>query len=267
MESRLTMGKSSFHVQANETYQIGPFDAASIIEKSCPPPPSSKESEIEIALENRLGETHDVLPSRLHDGSEDAFLVTWKGEHDPDRPHNWQGRRKWTVMALVAAFTFMSPVASSIIAPSLETIGTDLHIESDSEKALCLSILVLGFAFGPLVLAPLSEMYGRSIILQASNVFFLVFNTLCGFSQSKAQLIAFRFLTGIGGSAALALGPAMLSDLFTAEERGLAAGLYSFLPIMGPSVGPLVVVSIVCVVFLSHGLIFYTEYIIFIEQV
>ena len=133
----------------------------------------------------------------------------------------------------------MSPVASSIIAPGLQVIGKDLHIESESEKSLCLSILVLGFAFGPLVLAPLSEMYGRSIILQSSNVFFIIFNTLCGFSRSKAQLIAFRLLTGIGGSAALALGPAMLSDLFAPEERGLAAGIYSFLPIMGPALGPL----------------------------
>jgi multidrug resistance protein len=133
----------------------------------------------------------------------------------------------------------MSPVVSSIIAPSLDDIGRDLNIESESEKSLCLSILVLGFAFGPLVLAPLSEMYGRSIVLQGSNIFFVLFNTLCGFSRSKSQLIACRLLAGIGGSAPLALGPAMLADLFAAEERGLAAGIYSFMPIMGPAIAPI----------------------------
>jgi multidrug resistance protein len=133
----------------------------------------------------------------------------------------------------------MSPVASSIIAPSLQAIGQDLGIESESERSLCLSIFVLGFAFGPLVLGPLSEMYGRTIILQGSNVFFIIFNTAGGFSRTKTQLIVCRLFGGIGGSAPLALGPAILVDLFAPEERGLAAGIYSFMPIMGPAIGPI----------------------------
>ena len=133
----------------------------------------------------------------------------------------------------------MSPVASSIIAPSLDDIGQDFGIESESEKSLCLSILVLGFAFGPLVLAPLSELHGRSIVLQISNAFFILFNAVCGFSRSEAQLITFRLFAGIAGSAPFALGPAVLADLFAPEERGLAAGIYSFMPIMGPAIAPL----------------------------
>jgi len=133
----------------------------------------------------------------------------------------------------------MSPVASSILAPSLEKIGEDLNIQSDTEKSLCLSIFVLGFAFGPLILAPLSELYGRSIILHLSNIFFLIFNCACGFTRNKEQLILFRLLAGLGGSAPLALGPGILGDLFSAEERGLAVSIYSFFPILGPAIGPI----------------------------
>jgi MFS family permease len=68
---------------------------------------------------------------------------------------------------------------------------------------MTLSIFVLGFAFGPLVLGPLSEVYGRVKVLQAANLFYFTFNTACGGSRSKGQLIAFRFLAGLGGSAAL----------------------------------------------------------------
>lgn len=171
--------------------------------------------------------------------ADNTNLVDWEGDDDPANPQNWTRRRKWAAIALVSAFTFMSPVASSILAPSLQAIGKDLGIENDSERSLCLSIFVLGFAFGPLVLAPFSEMYGRAIVLQSSNLLFIIFNCACGFAQSKEQLIVFRLFAGLGGSAPLALGSGVLADLFTPDERGLAVGIYSFFPILGPAIGPL----------------------------
>jgi multidrug resistance protein len=145
----------------------------------------------------------------------------------------------YTDVSIVSYFTFIAPVASSILAPSLPDIGRDLNTKSESEQSLCLTIFVLGFASGPLLLAPLSELYGRSVILQISNVIFLAFNTGCGFTTTGPQLIACRLFGGIGGSAPLAIGPAILADLFSPDERGTAAAIYSFIPIMGPALGPL----------------------------
>lgn len=54
---------------------------------------------------------------------------------------------------------------------------------------------------GPLFLGPMSELYGRTIVLQLSNLFYLFFNLGCGLAKTKEQLIAFRFLAGYGGSA------------------------------------------------------------------
>lgn len=59
--------------------------------------------------------------------------------------------------------------------------------------------------FGPLILAPWSEVFGRAPVLQIANLFFLVFNLACGFARSTGQLLAFRFLAGFGGSAPLAV--------------------------------------------------------------
>lgn len=53
------------------------------------------------------------------------------------------------------------------------------------------------------------------------------------------QLIVFRFLAGFGGSAPLAIGGGILSDLFTAEERGRAMSIYSLAPLLGPAIGPI----------------------------
>jgi MFS family permease len=60
-------------------------------------------------------------------------------------------------------------------------------------------------AFGPLLLGPLSEIYGRSRVLQLANLWFLVWNLGCAFAQNKGQIIAFRLMAGLGGSAPLAV--------------------------------------------------------------
>ncbi|KAF3350840.1 hypothetical protein VdG2_01304 [Verticillium dahliae VDG2] len=102
-----------------------------------------------------------------------------------------------------------------------------------------MSIFVLAYALGPLAWGPLSELYGRIIVLQLTNLFYIFFNLGCGLAQTKGQMIAFRFLAGLGGSAPLAIGGGVLSDLFTAEERGRAMGMYSLTPLLGPALGPI----------------------------
>jgi MFS family permease len=66
----------------------------------------------------------------------------------------------------------------------------------------------------------------------------LVWNTACGFAHSRNELIAFRFLAGLGGSAPLAIGGGVVGDLFDAEHRGQAISIYSLAPLLGPVVGP-----------------------------
>lgn len=92
-----------------------------------------------------------------------------------------------------------------MVAPALTSIAKEFNITSEVEIQLTLSIFVLAYAVGPLFLGPLSEIYGRVPVLQLSNLFYLIFNIACGVSRSKGQMIAFRFLSGLGGSAPLAV--------------------------------------------------------------
>jgi multidrug resistance protein len=126
-----------------------------------------------------------------------------------------------------------------MVAPALTSIASEFNITNEIELSLTLSIFVLAYAVGPLFLGPLSEMYGRVIVLQLANAFYLCFNLGCGFAQNKGQMIAFRFLAGLGGSAPLAIGGGVLSDLFRPEERGRAISIYSLAPLLGPAIGPI----------------------------
>jgi MFS family permease len=97
----------------------------------------------------------------------------------------------------------------------------------------------LAYAIGPLFLGPLSEVYGRVRIIQLSNLFYLVWNLGCGFAQNGGEMLAFRFFAGIGGSALLAIGGGVLSDCWSADQRGKAISIYALAPLLGPAVGPI----------------------------
>ncbi|TFK35100.1 MFS general substrate transporter [Crucibulum laeve] len=170
-----------------------------------------------------------------------ANVITWNGPKDPDNPRNWSNKRRWIVTLVVSLFTFISPVASSISSPALPQISSDLNIPPGSIlENMSLSIFVLAYALGPLIWGPLSELYGRLVILQVSNIWFLIFNTLCSISKTPTQMLIFRFLAGFGGAAPQSLGGGVVGDLWSPEERGMAMSVYSLAPLVGPSTGPLV---------------------------
>jgi hypothetical protein len=119
----------------------------------------------------------------------DPNMVSWTGPDDPENPKNWTMKRKWVATFVVSSFTFISPVASSMVAPALPQMSQELHVNNTVESQMMLSIFLLAYAFGPLFLGPLSELYGRVIVLQLANLIFLVFNLACGFAQNGAQMI------------------------------------------------------------------------------
>ncbi|KAF7800103.1 hypothetical protein EIP86_011347 [Pleurotus ostreatoroseus] len=142
---------------------------------------------------------------------DDVLIVDWDGPDDPENPKNWPERRKWAAALAVSAFAFISPVSSAMVAPAAAQISEDLHIESSIEIAMSISVFVLAY----------------------------VWNLVCGFAQNKGELIAFRFLAGLGGSAPLSVGGGVLGDMWNAEKRGRAIGVYSLAPLLGPAIGPI----------------------------
>ncbi|KAI0090531.1 MFS polyamine transporter [Irpex rosettiformis] len=169
---------------------------------------------------------------------EALLLVDWDGPDDPKNPKNWREAKKWTVAMTMSLFTLMSALSSSMVAPAAFQIAADLNITQSVEVSMTISIFVLAYAVGPLFLGPLSEIYGRVIVLQLANATFLAFNLGCGFAQNKSQFMAFRFMAGLGGSAPLSVGGGVLSDLWNADKRGKAVGVYSLAPLLGPVIGP-----------------------------
>ncbi|KAG2146605.1 major facilitator superfamily domain-containing protein [Suillus bovinus] len=161
-------------------------------------------------------------------------------QHDPVNPRNWSLAKKWTATTILALYTFVTPLASSIMAPGLPDLAVKYDITDPTVTALTLSIFLLSFAIGPLLTASLSEVYGRVWVLHLSNLFFLVFNLGRAFAPNTSSFLVFRFLAVFAGSAPIACGRGVVSDLFSERDRASAMALYYVGPLIGPVVGPVI---------------------------
>lgn len=193
--------------------------------------------------------TDDILPPTLNipvsqisstndDNGDSSPAIAWKD--DPSNPHNWPAPRKYINTFITSAFIFNTLMSSTMVAPALSRISHDLHIKKDTQTQLVLSIFVLSYAFGYFVWAPLSEVYGRKQILQIANLWFFIWNLVCGFATNEATITVGRLFSGAGGAAALALGSGALGEVWRPAQRGRSLAVLSLITNLGPVVGPVI---------------------------
>lgn len=117
----------------------------------------------------------------------------------------------------------------------------EVYFHKSSEVLILgLTVYVLGFAIGPLLWAPLSELYGRRIIFIATYAPFVVFQVGCALATNIETLIICRWFAGFFGSSPITNAGAVISDTFPASTRALALSLYALAPFAGPVLGPIV---------------------------
>ena len=132
-----------------------------------------------------------------------------------------------------------SHLASLMFAPSLPQVQYEFHDVDGVLTAMSMTIYVLGFAAGPVLIAPLSELYGRARAYRITTLFYLILTVACALSINLNMLIAFRFFAGCFGAAPVAIGGAIVSDMFPQAQRGKAMAVYQLGPILGPLLGPI----------------------------
>jgi MFS family permease len=108
---------------------------------------------------------------------------------------------------------------------------------STTVSLLGLSMYSLGLSVGPVLAAPLSETFGRSIIYHTSLPVAAVFTVGTGVAQNIATIIICRFFAGFFAAPALSIGGGTLADIFHPSSRGIAMSLYLLAPMLGPAVG------------------------------
>lgn len=140
---------------------------------------------------------------------------------------------------MVVAFTcFVVAFNSAVITADLEGVSETFDVSMEV-ALLTITMFVIGFGVGPLVFAPLSEMYGRKPVYIITIGLAVIFEIPCAVAQNIGTLLVCRLIDGIAFSAPMTLVGGTLADLWKSEERGVPMAVFSAAPFIGPAIGPL----------------------------
>ncbi|CZR56685.1 probable MFS multidrug transporter [Phialocephala subalpina] len=165
-------------------------------------------------------------------------IVDFDGPDDPYHPINWPFRKKLVTTLLYGLTTMGSTWASSVYAPAITQISTQYHVGNEV-GLLGLSFLLLGFGLGPLLWAPLSEVYGRKPAVLAPYFIAGCFSFGTATAKDIQTVLITRFFAGLFGSAPVTNTGGVLGDIWSPGQRGTAIVGYAFAVVGGPTLGPI----------------------------
>ncbi|HTO23988.1 MAG TPA: DHA2 family efflux MFS transporter permease subunit [Spirochaetia bacterium] len=149
-------------------------------------------------------------------------------------------RSKWLVLGTVCFGLFMVNLDGNVVSLAMPTIIRQFNA-SLSQMEWISNAYMLTFAVFLITLGRLGDQLGRKKLFLAGLVGFTLGSALCGAAQNVGQLIAFRVLQGIGGSAMMPATLSLITATFEKEERGRAMGFWGAASglafIMGPIIG------------------------------
>ncbi|OAA60300.1 Major facilitator superfamily domain, general substrate transporter [Niveomyces insectorum RCEF 264] len=167
----------------------------------------------------------------------DPYVIDYLN-NDRQDAMNFPRGKKWAIAILQSLSTFAVTFASSVYASGIPSIRQRFDVSGDV-ATLGLSLYVLGFALGPLLWAPLSEMYGRKSIYVISFTAYTAFNVGAACAPNITTLLVLRFFASAFGSSSMTNTGGVIADMFSKAERGLATGLFATAPFLGPALGPI----------------------------
>jgi DHA1 family multidrug resistance protein-like MFS transporter len=176
-------------------------------------------------------------PTPLPDREE--YVVEFDGADDPLHGQNWPMKKKLYTSAILAYTTFVAVFGSSIFSAGIPFVAAHFHV-SREVVTLGTSLYVLGFAFGPILWAPLSELRGRRLPILIASFGLMVFNFAVASAKDLQTVMLCRFFAGFFGSAPLSVVAAVFSDIFNNQTRGLAVTVFSLCVFTGPLMAPFV---------------------------
>lgn len=213
-------------------------------------PVDATEHDLEKAATEASGTHHEPATKTV-------TAQDWNGPDDPENPQNWSLFKRSMHIFPIAFLSFgqyrnamsfhqsfdmltLMPfravavtAGSSMISPAVPLVGEHFHV-SRTASILSLSLFVLGLGVGPTIAAPISEMFGRSVVYKTIPPLYMLFILGAGLSKTFGGLLVCRLLAGMAGGPVLAIGAGTNADLFPAHIRAVGSSFYVMAPFLGP---------------------------------
>jgi MFS transporter, DHA1 family, multidrug resistance protein len=147
---------------------------------------------------------------------------------------------QWVFIAVLTALTALGHLASAVYLPSLPAITVALKASASAAHAT-LSVFLLGYAAAQLVYGPLSDQYGRRVVLFCGLAIYVLASLVCAFAADIDTLILARLAQGVGACAGMVIARAIARDSYSGKSLSVVMAIIAtavavvpgFVPLLG----------------------------------
>lgn len=163
-------------------------------------------------------------------------LVEFDGPDDPYHPLNWPTRKKVWTTALYGLVTMTATWASSSYSSGTRKVAAEFHVGIQVAN-LGTTLFLFGFGLGPLLWAPVSEVFGRRVAVMIPMFVAICFSFATATAKDLQTIMITRFFGAFFASAPVTNTGGVLGDMFTPATRGIAIAGYAMAVVGGPALG------------------------------
>ncbi|KAI6360930.1 hypothetical protein MCOR25_006580 [Pyricularia grisea] len=163
-----------------------------------------------------------------------------KGGRNSENPRDWPLWYRGWVLFCVAFSTWVTVLYSTSYTASIPGLVLEFNLANQTIATLGVTSYLVGLAVGSLVLAPLSELYGRRPVYLICMACFTILVIPTGVATSLEEIIVVRFFGAVFGAAMISNSPGTVVDISNEKYRALCMSLFSIAPFNGPVTGPLI---------------------------
>jgi hypothetical protein len=179
-----------------------------------------------------LAQIHTVTTNMTTDP---AYEVDF--DQPGENPQEWSMAKKGMVMGFMSFSTLVVVMYSTSYTSGIPGMMETFGIRSKTLVVLGITTYLAGLALGSILLAPLSEMYGRRPVYLIAVFMFVVLIIPCALAKNLVTILVVRFFGAIAGSAMISNAPGSVSDIVADEWRAMAFSIWSIGPMNGPVIG------------------------------
>jgi len=138
---------------------------------------------------------------------------------------------------LLVVLTVVTPLSLDMYTPAIPHM-TDYFETSDAVVNLTLTGYFLFFAIGLLLFGPISDRYGRKLVLVGGVATYAISSALCAIAPTIEFLVVVRLFQALGAGASGAVSTAVVKDAFSEKRRELVLSVVSVMFVVGPVLAP-----------------------------
>lgn len=181
-------------------------------------------------------ETRPLLNGDRSNRDHGSDVIDLSGIDNPLNPMNMPAWRRWCCACVLGAMTFAATFSSSVFNAAIPVTAQEFNVSPET-MSLATSLFVFGFAAGPVLMGPASELLGRKIPFFLGYLAFILLQIPVALGKDAQSVLVFRFLSGVASAASPAIVGGYLADFLAPIERGVAVAIFAAMTLIGPEIG------------------------------